>query len=176
MDVNRAAQMYEEAAFRRDIPALLLVGYGIGPPAVQTARQIYDANLLATPDTVTGQRMRGLMLAFGSLRAPDLEAGEAELTTCANLGNSICEAMLGYIFQSGMTGQRDTARALPYYESSAGKGNMYGQFYLGTVYEYGEGGVARDLDKAIEYFKAAALQGHLSARNRLSYYNQPLPN
>lgn len=176
-DVNRAAQLYEEAAFRRDVPALLLVGYGIGAPAVQTARQIYDANSLATPaETITGYRMRGLMFAFGNLRQRDPVAAEKELTTCANLGSSICEAMLGYIYQAGVTsGQRDGAKALPHYESSAGKGNMYGQFYLGTLYEYGEG-VAQDVNRAIEYYRLAAAQGLMSAQNRLTYYNQPLPN
>jgi TPR repeat protein len=176
-DVNGAAQMYEEAAFRRDIPALLLTGYGIMAPAVQTARQVYDANLLATPpDTITGQRIRGLMLAYNNLRARDPVAAEKELKPCADLGNAICEAMLGAFYQSGqLTGVRDGARALPLYESSAGKGNMYGQFWLGTLYEYGEG-VTRDVNKAIEYFRLAAEQGHYDARNRLTYYNQPLPN
>jgi TPR repeat protein len=174
-DVNLASQMYEEAAFRRDVPALLLTGYGIGPPAVLTARQIYDANLLATPDTITGHRIRGLMLAYGNLRNRDVVAAEAELTTCADLGNALCEAMLGYFYQAGLNGQRDAARALPLYESGAAKGNMYAQFHLGTMYEYGEA-VAMDVNRAIEYFRLAAQQGHLSAQHRLSYYNQPLPN
>ena len=176
-DVNRAAQMYEEAAFRRDIPALLLAGYGIAAPAVQTARQVYDANLLATPtDNSTGQRIRGLMLAYNNLRTRDPVAAEQELRPCADSGNSICEAMLGAFYQSGqLSGVRDGAKALPLYESSAGKGNMYGQFWLGTLYEYGEG-VTRDIDKAIEYFRLAATQGHYDARNRLIYYNRPLPN
>ena len=83
--------------------------------------------------------------------------------------------MLGYIYQNGVMGTRDGAKALPHYESSAAKGNMYGQFYLGTLYEYGEG-VTQDVDRALDYFRLAAAQGLLSARNRLTYYNQPLPN
>jgi TPR repeat protein len=173
-DENLASQMYEEAAFRRDIPALLLTGYGIGPPAVMTARQIYDANLLASADTVTGNRIRGLMLAYGNLRNRDVAAAETELTTCAGLGNALCEAMLGYFYQAGLSGQRNAAKALPHYVSSARKGNMYGQFHLGTMYEFGEA-VAMDVNRAIEYFRLAAQQGHLSAQHRLTYYNQPQP-
>lgn len=52
---------------------------------------------------------------------------------------------------------------------------MYGQFYLGTLYEYGEG-VTQGVDRALDYFRLAAAQGLLSARNRLTYYNQPLPS
>lgn len=174
-DENRAARMYEEASFHWDVPALLLVGYGVQPPAVLTARQINDANLLASAGTLTGYRIRGLMLAFGNLRNRDPVAAERDLKYCSDLGNAICEAVLGYFYQAGLNGgQRDGARALPLYEASAGKGNLYGQYYLGTLYEYGEG-VTQNMGKAIEYFRLAAAQGHLSAQDRLRYYNQPLP-
>ena len=67
--------------------------------------------------------------------------------------------MLGYIYQAGvLSGQRDGAKALPFFESSAGEGNMYGQFYLGTLYEYGEG-VAQDVNRAIEDFDVGLIDG-----------------
>ena len=174
-DVNRAAQLYEQAAIRWDIPALLLSGYGIGPPSVLTARQEADANSLANARTglATGHRIRGMMFAYGNLRTRDVAAAETELKTCSDAGNSICEAMLGYYYQAGLNGTRDSAKAVALYESSANKGNLYGQYYMGYVSELGDG-VTLSMDKAIEYYRLAAAQGHLTAINRLQQLGQPL--
>lgn len=176
-DVNRAAQLYEQAAIRWDIPALLLSGYGIGPPSVLTARQEADANSLANARAgiATGERIRGLMLAYGNLRTRDVVAAESELKACADAGNSNCEAMLGYYYQAGLNGTRDPAKAATLYESSANKGNLYGQYYMGYISELGDG-VTQSMDKAIEYYRLAAAQGHLTAINRLQALGQPLKN
>jgi TPR repeat protein len=176
-DVNRAGQLYEQAAIRWDIPALLMSGYGIGPPAVLTLRQENDANSLANAGSgiSTGHRIRGMMLTYGNLRTRDTAAAETELKACADAGNPLCEAMLGYFYQAGLNGTRDAAKAVALYESSAGKGNLYGQYYLGYVYELGDG-VTQDMDKSIEYYRLAAAQGHLTAINRLQQLGQPPVN
>jgi TPR repeat protein/predicted flap endonuclease-1-like 5' DNA nuclease len=176
-DVNRAAQLYEQAAIRWDIPALLISGYGIGPPSVLTARQESDANSLANASSgiATGHRIRGMMFAYGNLRTRDVATAETELKTCADAGNSNCEALLGYFYQAGLNGTRDSAKAVALYESSANKGNLYGQYYMGYVSELGDG-VTQSMDKAIEYYRLAAAQGHLTAINRLQQLGQPLAN
>jgi TPR repeat protein len=173
-DVNRAAQLYEEASIRQDIPALLLSGYGIGSPAVLTLRARNDAELLASAATaVTGYRIRGLMSAFGNLRPRDVVVAETELQACVDLGNSICEAMLGYFYAAGINGTRDPARGAALYKLSADKGNLWGQYYLAWATELGDG-VAQDMNLAIDLYRLAAAQGHLTSINRLEQLGQPL--
>jgi TPR repeat protein len=173
-DVNRAAQLYEQASIRLDIPALLLAGYGIGPPAALTQRARNDAEMLASaPTAVTGYRIRGLMSAFGNLRARDVVVAEKELQACVDLGNSICEAMLGYFYAAGINGTRDPARAAALYKSSADAGNLWGQYYLAWATELGDG-VTKDMNRAIELYRLAAAQGHLTSINRLTQLGQPV--
>ncbi|MEO7223694.1 MAG: TIR domain-containing protein [Devosia sp.] len=174
-DVNRAGQLYERASVRRDIPALLLAGYGIGPPSVLTSRQQGDAEILASagPGVETGHRIRGLMLAYGNLRTRDTAAAETELKACADVGNSMCEAMLGYFYQAGLNGTADAAKAAELYESSASKGNLYGQYYLAWITELGNG-VTQDMGRAVELYRLAAAQGHLTSINQLQQLGQPL--
>ena len=173
-DVNRAAQLYEQASIRWDIPALLLSGYGIGSPAVLTLRASNDAELLASAATsVTGYRIRGLMSAFGNLRPRDFAIAETELQACVDLGNSICEAMLGYFYAAGINGTRDPARGAALYKLSADKGNLWGQYYLAWATELGDG-VPKDMNLAIDLYRLAAAQGHLTSINRLEQLGQPL--
>jgi TPR repeat protein len=173
-DVNRAAQLYEQASIRWDIPALLLSGYGIGSPAVLTARAQNDAEMLASATTaVTGYRIRGLMSAFGNLRVRDVVLAEKELQSCVDLGNSICEAMLGYFYAAGLNGTRDAVKATALYKSSSDKGNLWGQYYLAWATELGDG-VPKDVNRAIELYRLAAAQGHLTSINRLAQLGQPV--
>ena len=174
VDVNLAGRLYEQASIRWDIPALLISGYGIAPPAVLTSRQRRDAELIAsTTGIVTGQRIRGNMMTYGNLRNRDPAVAEQELKACADVGNAICQAQLGYFYQSGFNGPANPSAALQLYEASAAQGNLYGQYYLAWANEIGTG-TAVNMDKAIQYYRLAAEQGHLTAINRLKQLGQAL--
>ena len=174
-DANRAAQLYEQASVRRDIPALLLAGYGIAQNQVLTMRTQHDIDLLAaSPNVVTAHRMRGQLLSRALMRSLDIAGAEVEYKACADVGNALCQVALGYFYEFGFTGNRDPQKALPLYQAAADTGNMFGQYWLAYMYDAGDGIVA-DQAKAIEYYRLAAAQGHLTSINRLGQLGQPLP-
>ncbi|QLH36693.1 MAG: sel1 repeat family protein [Parachlamydiaceae bacterium] len=59
---------------------------------------------------------------------------------------------------------------MEYYLLSANQGDSGAQFYLGSLYERGEG-VSQDLNKAIEYYKLSAALGYEEAQERLKNLN-----
>ena len=74
---------------------------------------------------------------------------------------------------AGINGTRDPVRAAALYKSSADKGNLWGQYYLAWATELGDG-VTKDMNGAIELYRLAAAQGHLTSINRLDQLGQPL--
>ena len=53
---------------------------------------------------------------------------------------------------------------------SAEQGDSKSQFSMGQRYEAGKGGVERDLDKAVGWYRKAAEQGHAKAQTNLGNF------
>ena len=170
-DVNHASQLYETAAIRHDLIALLLANYSISGVRT-TARLNRDIEWLAAGSSAVGQRMLGELNQTGFLRPVNQQVASEFYAQCAEAGNAMCQAALGYFDLYGLGGARDPAKALQEFEASAAQGNMYGQFWAGWIYEIGDG-VPLDIDKALSLYRPAAAQGHLSAINRIGALAQP---
>ena len=69
---------------------------------------------------------------------------------------------------------RDDARSLELARESSGKGSRYGQYVLGELYQFGEGGVAHDIAQAqaLALYRLAAAQNFDGAQCNLGqmYY------
>ena len=64
---------------------------------------------------------------------------------------------------------RDAARSLELARESSGKGSRYGQYALGFLYRYGEGGVAQDCAQALAFYRLAAAQNLDEAQHNLGH-------
>jgi len=88
------------------------------------------------------------------------------------LGCHHCEGVMARCYLFGLGCAKNAARSLSLARASAGKGSKYGQFVLGWLYHFGEGGVAQDYAAAVAQFRLAAAQGYHLAQNSLGYmYN-----
>ena len=173
-DELEAARLYEKASARRDVPALLLAGYGVEPTIIYTARIVRDIEMLAaSPVALTAQRLRAQLYIRGLMRLPDVALAERELTSCADAGNQFCIVGLGNFYEFGDPSNKQPAKAAQYYEKASATGNLYGQYYWAYANDGGIG-VARDVAKAVQFYRLAAAQGHLTSINRLSQLGQPL--
>ena len=173
-DELEAARLYEKASGRRDIPALLLAGYGIDPSIAFTARIMRDIDLLASSPTVaTAQRLRGQLFTRGLMRVPDPAQAEREFTACADTGNALCLVALGNFYEFGTPTGRQPDKAADYYRQASVTGSLYGQYWWAYALDWGIG-VARDPARAIEFYRLAAAQGHLTSINRLAQLGQPV--
>jgi TPR repeat protein len=78
-----------------------------------------------------------------------------------------CQGVLACCYNVGAGCSYDAQRSLPLARQSAGKGSKYGQFMLGCLYYWGEGGVAQDHAAAVAQFRLAAAQNFDAAQHWL---------
>jgi TPR repeat protein len=164
-DVDHAAQLYETASIKGDEVALYLASYALAEGAVPSNR--IDAEMERLADDTTnpvGLRMLGALYEHGYLRTEDRDLARQQFQVCAGTGNSMCEFALGS-FNHYYDG--DDTKAAVQFQLAADQGNLYGQYWLGYLYENGLG-VQQDSAKAVSYYRLAANQGHLSAINYLN--------
>lgn len=86
------------------------------------------------------------------------------LQRAADAGDAEAQTSLGACFQEGFLGlQRDEQKGFYYIQKAAAQGYDMAIYNLGLDYLYGIG-VAKDLDKALSYFKQAAMSGVAQAQ------------
>lgn len=83
----------------------------------------------------------------------------AELKALAQTGSVAAETILGALYQSGSSVNRDDAEALKWFLKAAEQGDMEAQFGLGVMYANGFG-TKQDYAAAARWFKKAAAQGN----------------
>lgn len=79
------------------------------------------------------------------------------------LGNAEGQTILGLMYLLGKGVPQDEAKAVEQFQLAAKQGQPDAQFALGRMYEQGRGGLPRDVDAALQWYRAAANQGHEQA-------------
>jgi len=83
------------------------------------------------------------------------------------LGCHHCQGVMAYCYWSGFGCKRDAMRSLELARESSGRGSKYGQFTLGELHKFGEGGLAKDYAQAVAFWQLAAAQGLDGAQSEL---------
>jgi len=91
--------------------------------------------------------------------AQDLDSAFELAEEGARLGCHHCQGVMAYCYYGGWGCEGDEARSLELACESSGKGSRYGQFTLGTLHDYGGGGLAQDGAQAAVFYRLAATQG-----------------
>jgi TPR repeat protein len=76
------------------------------------------------------------------------------------------EAMIAIYYDRGLGVAKDTAEAIRWYRMSAGDGDTFSNYKIGSFYEQGEG-VPRDLVEAMRRYEISAEEGYAPAQYRL---------
>jgi len=87
----------------------------------------------------------------------------------ARLGCHHCQGVMAYCYRSGHGCEEDEARSLELARESSGRGSRYGQYTLGELHYYGEGGLAQDYAQAVALYRLAAAQSLEEAQHSLGY-------
>ena len=85
----------------------------------------------------------------------------------AKEGNAAAQCNLGRCYSEGKGVEKDSIKAVEWYQKSADQGYAQGQNSLGLCYLNGDG-VKKDVDKGIELITLAANQGYSRALNNLA--------
>jgi TPR repeat protein len=88
------------------------------------------------------------------------------------LGCHQCQGVLAYCYRWGYGCERDMAQSLGFARESSGRGSRYGQYTLGGLHYYGDGGLAQDFTQAVVLFRLAVAQDLDAAKSMLGtlYY------
>jgi hypothetical protein len=81
----------------------------------------------------------------------------------AEQGDASAQVFLGALFQDGWGTARDYNEAVRWYRSASELGHPVAQLLLANRYQFGEGGLRKDYDKAWELFYKAADQNYATA-------------
>ena len=76
----------------------------------------------------------------------------------ARLGCHHCQGVLASCYRWGWGCKFDVARSLELACESSERGSRYGQYMLGVLYKYGDGGLARDVAQAVALIQLAVAQ------------------
>jgi TPR repeat protein len=83
---------------------------------------------------------------------------------------------LARLYQSGLAGEENISKSAKLFEQAitifsdkAQNGDNYAVFYLGAIYENGQG-VPANQEKAIEYYKKSAEMGNAEAQDKISQF------
>lgn len=139
---------------------------GDGIPAdrergVQLLRESFEAGY-----TNAGNQLADAYLA-GKYLPRDIEAGHEWLFKVAATGDEKTMAMLGYYLVAGTHGKVDTGRGILLLEQATEKEFVPAYLWIGNLYRHGQG-VARDLDKAREWFEKGAEVGNTGCDKALA--------
>ena len=87
----------------------------------------------------------------------------------ADNGDADAQLEVGRFYYHGrMRGGEDYVKSIPWFEKSANQGNSDAYNYLGLIYEYAYG-VAKDVDKAYNYYLMGAEKGNCYAQRNLAW-------
>ena len=125
----------------------------------------------------SAQVVLGLMYATGKGVPRDDRQAMAWLQKAADQGNAEAQFCLGRMYANGRGVAQDSGRAVTWYQKAAAQGepqavdwfqkiaaqgNAKAQFYLGRMYEKGEG-IVQDYCQAVSWYQKAAAQGEPQA-------------
>ena len=110
----------------------------------------------------------GVLLSVSAMAADMATVDMATLTRQAQSGDVAAQSDLAHEYYQ----QGNHAKAFEWYTKAAHQGFAAAQFYLGVMYEQGQG-VRQDDQKAVEWYTKAANQGNAKAQHNLGwmYYN-----
>ena len=99
-------------------------------------------------------------------RMTDYKLVAQTLEKASKLGDTGADAMLGNMYLNGIHFKKDYKKALVYIQKAVADDDPHALTDLAICYENSYG-VARDMDKAIEFYKRGAAQGNKYAKRAL---------
>jgi len=112
------------------------------------------------------------LLAIAQNKPQPLPKNIPALKALAEKGNAEAQASLGWAYRYGLGVKEDHNKAVEWWRKAAVQGNSHGQFNLGSMTEYGMGGLKKDHKEAVRWYRKAAAQGEPRAKAALQRISQ----
>ncbi len=130
---------------------------------------------LAEGGDACAQMVLGIMHMFGEGSPRDPVKALGWFRKAAATGDMAAQQLLALFLELGLDGMKGVGEAERWYQAvasaarrAADKGDRDGQWYLGSLYATGTGGLPRDETEAVRLFREASEQGHARAQHDLA--------
>lgn len=141
------------------------VGPGISMKNLNAEKAISSCTLAVS--NFPNEPRFNFQLGRSYFKKKDFKKANKWYRTSANQGHAYSSFMLGYVHLIGNRGvSKNTKTAAKWFNIAAEKGLPVAQYYLGDLYEFGDG-VSKNLKTAIKLYRLAADQGHARAKRHL---------
>jgi uncharacterized protein len=101
--------------------------------------------------------------AVDAMRAGDFAEAYCIMRPLAEAGDADAQYNIGWMYLNGYGLRTNDNLALQWWEKASQQGNSDASLSIGMLYSLGEGDVAKDLNKAIDYYLLAAGDGQEDA-------------
>jgi len=101
--------------------------------------------------------------AVDAMRAGDFAEAYCIMRPLAEAGDADAQYNIGWMYLNGYGLRTNDNLALQWWEKASAQGNSDASLSIGMLYSLGEGDVAKDLNKAIDYYLLAASDGQEDA-------------
>lgn len=126
--------------------------------------------LLLLTMTVTGNAFsENLDDAVEAMQRGDFAQAYCIMRPLAESGDAESQYNLGWMYLNGYGLRVDESKALAWWTKASEQGDTEASFSIGMLYGLGEGKIAKDENRAIDYYLIAALDGHEDAIKLLQY-------
>ena len=126
----------------------------------QLAKDLLIAGLLLLSLDVSAKELDD---AVEAMRAGDFAEAYCIMRPLAEAGDADAQYNIGWMYLNGYGLRSNDNLALQWWQKASEQGNSDASLSIGMLYSLGEGDVAKDLDKAIDYYLLAAADGQEDA-------------
>ena len=130
---------------------------------------IFTSHFLAAQLFSTQLSAKDLNDAVEAMRTGDFAEAYCIMRPLAEAGDADSQYNIGWMYLNGYGLRVNDSLALEWWEKASQQGHPDASFSIGMLYSLGEGKVPKDLDKAVDYYLAAAEDGHEDAVTMLQY-------
>jgi len=149
-----------------DLALLFARGRGVAQDA-EKAHALWEK--AAAKDHVLSLYNLGCLYNEGSLGRCDNGKARSYWERAAELGDADAQANLGIMFDTGRGVQQDEQKAASHYETAAMQGQTLAMFNFRQFLSVGKGGVPKDKERALIFWKMAAAKGLAEASYNVAH-------
>jgi TPR repeat protein len=124
------------------------------------AKKLLIAGLLLLSLDVSSKELDD---AVEAMRAGDFAEAYCIMRPLAEAGDADAQYNIGWMYRNGYGLRSNDNLALQWWEKASEQGNSDASLSIGMLYSLGEGDVAKNMDKAIDYYLLAAADGQEDA-------------
>ena len=170
-DIDKAIDLYQQAADAGDSTSLYNIGFliGMNSPVKRSVEENEYYKKSAEMGNVYAQTVLSYNYSLGSGVEMDKEKAFYWETQAALNGNLDSIKNVASSYYSGIGISKNYDEAIKWYQKAVDMGDKESIYSLATMYEEGEG-FEQDTDKAIELYTRVADLGYGEAQNILSKY------